>query len=58
MPDAGLGDVDRIITMLVGDTQRITAYADQGYAIPQEIPANVEQAYTRLVNEGFTARLI
>lgn len=53
-----IGDVDRVITMLVGDTQRITAYADMGYAIPQEIPANVEQAYTRLVHEGFTARLI
>lgn len=53
-----IGDVDRVITMLVGDTQRITVYADKGYAIPQELPVEVEQAYTRLVNEGFTARLI
>ncbi|MFD2417768.1 YdcF family protein [Amycolatopsis pigmentata] len=53
-----IGDVDRVITMLVGDTQRITVYADKGYAIPQEIPEIVEEAYTRLTKKGFTARLV
>lgn len=53
-----IGDVDRVITMLVGDTQRITVYADRGYAIPQEVPVQVERAYTRLVDAGFTARLV
>jgi uncharacterized SAM-binding protein YcdF (DUF218 family) len=53
-----IGDVDRVINMLVGDTQRITVYADKGYAIPQEIPVNVERAYTRLTAKGFTARLV
>lgn len=53
-----IGDVDRVITMLVGDIQRITVYADRGYAIPQEVPVQVERAYTRLVDAGFTARLV
>jgi len=47
-----------VITMLVGDTQRITVYAEKGFAIPQEIPDNVRVAYERLVAAGFTGRLI
>ncbi|MER6990885.1 YdcF family protein [Saccharopolyspora hirsuta] len=53
-----IGDVDRVINMLVGDTQRITAYAERGYAIPQEVPAEVEAAYRRLVDAGYTRRLV
>jgi uncharacterized SAM-binding protein YcdF (DUF218 family) len=53
-----IGDVDRVITMLVGDTQRITVYAERGFAIEQEIPAEVQAAYERLVEAGFTSRLI
>ncbi|HEY3610576.1 MAG TPA: YdcF family protein, partial [Pseudonocardiaceae bacterium] len=34
-----IGDVDRVINMLVGDTQRITVYAERGFAIDQDIPA-------------------
>jgi hypothetical protein len=44
--------------MLVGDTQRITVYADRGYAIPQDMPAEVVSAYRRLAEAGFTRRLI
>ncbi|WP_119726347.1 YdcF family protein [Thermomonospora amylolytica] len=54
----GIGDVDRVINMLVGDTQRIIEYPERGFAIPQEMPAEVEAAYRRLVEAGFTARLI
>jgi uncharacterized SAM-binding protein YcdF (DUF218 family) len=53
-----IGDVDRVINMLVGDTQRITVYAGKGYAIPQEMPENVEKAYLRLAKKGFTTRLV
>lgn len=53
-----IGDVDRVINMLVGDTQRITAYADRGFAIDQDIPADVQAAYDRLVDAGYTSRLI
>ena len=53
-----IGDADRVITMLVGDTQRITAYADRGFAIPQQVPEEVDRAYHRLINAGYTSRLI
>ncbi|GAA5153008.1 MULTISPECIES: YdcF family protein [Amycolatopsis] len=53
-----IGDVDRVINMLVGDTQRITLYAERGYAIRQEVPAAVSGAYRRLSEAGFTNRLI
>lgn len=55
---AGIGDVDRVINMLVGDTQRITEYARRGFAIEQEVPDTVHSAYQRLVNAGYTNRLI
>ncbi|MFS2295326.1 MAG: YdcF family protein [Actinomadura sp.] len=53
-----IGDANRVINMLVGDTQRIMEYPKRGFAIPQEIPAEVEGAYHRLVKAGFTDRLI
>jgi uncharacterized SAM-binding protein YcdF (DUF218 family) len=53
-----IADVDRVINMLVGDTQRITEYAKRGFAIEQEMPDDVQAAYERLVNAGFTSRLI
>lgn len=55
---ASIGDVDRVINMLVGDTQRITEYAKRGFAIDQDMPAEVRAAYERLVAAGFTSRLI
>ncbi len=53
-----IGDVDRVITMLVGDTQRITEYARRGFAVPQHMPDNVHTAFQRLVDAGYTARLV
>jgi uncharacterized SAM-binding protein YcdF (DUF218 family) len=53
-----IGDTDKIINMLVGDTQRITLYASKGFAVPQTVPAVVESAYRRLISGGFTKRLI
>lgn len=55
---ASIGDADRVINMLVGDTQRITVYAERGFAIPQPVPAEVDAAYQRLVKAGYTSRLI
>lgn len=55
---AGIGDADFVISMLVGDTQRMTVFAEAGYAIPQEVPAEVDAAYDRLVAAGYTARLL
>jgi uncharacterized SAM-binding protein YcdF (DUF218 family) len=53
-----IGDVDRVINMLVGDTQRITVYANRGFAIPQDLSAEAKEAYERLIRAGFTTRLI
>lgn len=53
-----IGDVDRVINMLVGDTQRIEEYAERGFAITQEIPEEVRCAFRRLVGAGYTRRLI
>jgi uncharacterized SAM-binding protein YcdF (DUF218 family) len=53
-----INDADKVINMLVGDTQRITVYAEKGFAIPQDVPENVQAAYQRLISVGFTSRLI
>ena len=53
-----IGDADRVINMLVGDTQRITEYARRGFATEQEVPDEVRIAYERLVTAGFTTRLL
>ena len=53
-----IGDARKVIDMLVGDTQRIEAYAEAGFAIPQEIPHGIKAAFRRLVAAGYTSRLI
>jgi uncharacterized SAM-binding protein YcdF (DUF218 family) len=55
---AGIGDIPRMINVMVGDTQRIRLYAENGYAIPQEIPDDVRAAYERLVEAGYTRHLV
>jgi uncharacterized SAM-binding protein YcdF (DUF218 family) len=55
---ASIGDARKVIDMLVGDTQRIEEYAKMGFAIPQEVPADVRAAFGRLVTAGYTSRLI
>ena len=47
-----------VISIMVGDTQRIKVYADRGFQIPQEIPVDVWIAYEELVRRGFTSHLI
>ena len=54
---ASIGDIPRMINVMVGDTQRIRLHADQGYAIHQDIPDEVQAAYERLVAAGYTAHL-
>ena len=42
---------------MVGDLQRIKVYAETGFQIPQEIPADVWSAYDELVALGYDQRL-
>ena len=55
---ASIGDVSRVLNMLVGDTQRIDVFAARGFAIPQPMPAEVRAAYQHLVDAGYTQRLV
>lgn len=50
--------MEHIISMMVGDLQRIREYPAKGYQIEQDIPENVWQAYEELVAEGYTEQLI
>lgn len=49
---------EHMINIMVGDTQRIKLYPSRGFAIEQEIPDNVWQAYEELVKRCFTSQLI
>lgn len=51
-------DEKRVIEVLVGDFQRIDAYAKRGYQIPQHIPEPVWQAFDALVSMGYTHDLV
>ena len=53
-----IGDVDRVINMMVGDTQRLELGAQHGFNIEQDIPTNVRTAYERLIRAGYTSRLL
>lgn len=55
---ASIGDPDRVVSMLVGDTQRLRLYAEAGEAAAEDIPESVQLAYERLVDAGYTDRLI
>lgn len=50
--------MERIINTIVGDLQRIIVYPEKGFQIYQEVPNNVLNAYTRLVELGYNERLI
>jgi uncharacterized SAM-binding protein YcdF (DUF218 family) len=47
-----------VISIMVGDLQRIRLYPDRGFQIPQEIPDDVRRAYEELVHAGYDTRLI
>ncbi len=53
-------EIDRewLISVIVGDLQRIRLYPGRGFQIPQEIPAPVWAAYEALVAAGYTDYLI
>ncbi len=47
-----------LVHFLVGDLQRLGVYARRGWSAPVDIPAEVREAYVRLVARGFTAHLL
>jgi uncharacterized SAM-binding protein YcdF (DUF218 family) len=49
---------DQVVSIMVGDLQRIKLYPALGYQIFQEIPDGVWAAYEELVSAGFDQHLI
>ena len=52
------GDPGFVVSMIVGDTQRVIEYPKLGHAIPQDVPRPIEAALGRLIAAGFTDRLL
>lgn len=54
-----IGDAARVVDMLVGETQRLTLYADLGFISHEgDVPGDVSGAFDRLVGAGYTSRLV
>jgi uncharacterized SAM-binding protein YcdF (DUF218 family) len=49
---------DDVISIMVGDLQRIREYPARGFQIPQEMPDDVWQAYHELVRAGYDRHLL
>jgi uncharacterized SAM-binding protein YcdF (DUF218 family) len=47
-----------VISIMVGDLQRVKVYPDKGFQIPQEIPDTVWNAFEALVAAGYDRHLI
>jgi uncharacterized SAM-binding protein YcdF (DUF218 family) len=48
---------DDVISIMVGDLQRIQLYPARGFQIPQEIPPDVWAAFCELVSRGYDRHL-
>ncbi len=64
-PPMSLGDYlngelprEAVIQHIVGDFQRVKVYGENGFQAPQEIPAEVWEAFERLVALGYDERLV
>jgi hypothetical protein len=53
-----IGDDRLVIDMLVGDLQRIIECPARGFAIAEDVPADVTDAYQRLIAAGYDSRLM
>jgi uncharacterized SAM-binding protein YcdF (DUF218 family) len=49
---------DDVISIMVGDLQRIRLYPARGFQIPQDIPDEVRDAFDELVAAGYDKHLI
>ena len=49
---------DDVISIMVGDLQRIRLYPEKGFQIPQEVPADVWSAFEELIMSGYNRHLI
>ena len=49
---------DDVVSIMVGDLQRIRLYPEKGFQIHQDIPDDVWGAYEELVSAGYDKHLI
>jgi uncharacterized SAM-binding protein YcdF (DUF218 family) len=49
---------DDVVSIMVGDLQRIRLYAEKGFQIRQDIPADVWLAFEQLVSAGYDKHLV
>jgi uncharacterized SAM-binding protein YcdF (DUF218 family) len=49
---------DDVISIMVGDLQRVKLYPEKGFQIHQEVPHDVWSAYEELVKAGYNQRLV
>jgi uncharacterized SAM-binding protein YcdF (DUF218 family) len=49
---------DDVVSIMVGDLQRIREYPKNGYQIEQEIPGEVWNAFEQLVAAGYDRHLV
>ena len=49
---------DDVVSIMVGDLQRLKVYPEKGYQIAQEIPGEVWSAYEELVKAGYDKHLV
>lgn len=55
---ATIGPAAEVVDMMIGDLERVIRYPEMGFAIAQDVPARVMDAYSRLVERGFTSRML
>jgi hypothetical protein len=53
-----IGNGKLVIDMITGDLQRIIDDPARGFAIAQNVPADVMAAYHRLIAAGYDSRLL
>ena len=51
-PNEAVGDLNDVISVLLGDMARIKLYEEKGFQIFQLVPDNVQKAFERLKNSG------
>lgn len=49
---------DDVVSIMVGDLQRVRMYPEKGFQIPQEIPDDVWKAFEVLVAAGYNRHLV
>ncbi len=53
-----IGPAAEVVDMMIGDMERVLRYPELGFAIAQDVPGAAQAAYSRLVERGFTSRML